>query len=56
MYVSGESIVPGDVGSASSFDVVPTVLELVGETAPQKVSGRSVAPRMRAAAIAARAS
>jgi hypothetical protein len=41
-YVSGESITPGDFGVRSSFDVVPTLMDLVGEPVPPGLSGRSL--------------
>ena len=47
-YLAGEGIAPGDRGVRSSFDVAPTIVELLGEPVPRDVSGTSllqVAPR-----------
>jgi hypothetical protein len=41
-YVAGNGIVAGERGIASAFDVVPTVLELLGEPRSPKMSGRSL--------------
>jgi predicted AlkP superfamily phosphohydrolase/phosphomutase len=41
-YVRGESIVPGDRGTRSAFDVVPTIVGLLGEPAVAGLSGRSL--------------
>jgi predicted AlkP superfamily phosphohydrolase/phosphomutase len=41
-YVSGAGITAGDFGVRSSFDVVPTVLQLLEEAAPPGLSGRSL--------------
>jgi predicted AlkP superfamily phosphohydrolase/phosphomutase len=45
MYIAGDGVRPGDWGEASSFDVVPTVLDLLGELNLPRVSGGSVAQR-----------
>ena len=42
LYVSGEGIRPGDVGTTSSFDVVPTVIDLLGEQRPAHITGKSL--------------
>jgi predicted AlkP superfamily phosphohydrolase/phosphomutase len=39
-YFAGPGISPGDYGTASAFDVVPTVIELLGERRPQRLTGR----------------
>jgi arylsulfatase A-like enzyme len=41
-YVRGAGIVPGDRGVRSSFDVVPTLFDLLGEPAPKGLSGTSL--------------
>jgi hypothetical protein len=41
-YVSGEGITPGDFGVRSSFDVVPTLIDLLGEPVSPDLSGRSL--------------
>jgi predicted AlkP superfamily phosphohydrolase/phosphomutase len=43
MYVSGSDIAPYNGGVVSSFDVVPTIIELLGERRPAGISGRSLA-------------
>jgi predicted AlkP superfamily phosphohydrolase/phosphomutase len=43
LFVEGLGVVPGDRGLASSFDVVPTVLDLLGEEARSHISGTSLA-------------
>ncbi|MEE8513108.1 MAG: alkaline phosphatase family protein [Gammaproteobacteria bacterium] len=43
-YLKGKGITPGDFGTRSSFDVVPTLLDLLGERPALKVSGRSLLP------------
>jgi predicted AlkP superfamily phosphohydrolase/phosphomutase len=42
LYIAGNGIRPGDRGLASAFDVVPTVVDLLGETRPPGISGRSL--------------
>jgi hypothetical protein len=46
-YLRGRDIVPGDRGVRSSFDVVPTLVELLGASLPSGLSGKSLlgAPR-----------
>jgi predicted AlkP superfamily phosphohydrolase/phosphomutase len=44
-YVSGEGVTPGDFGVRSSFDVVPTIIDLLGERLPPGLSGSSLLPR-----------
>lgn len=46
-YVAGDDIAPGDYGVSSSFDVVPTIIELLGETIPAGLSGRGLSLRRR---------
>jgi predicted AlkP superfamily phosphohydrolase/phosphomutase len=41
-WVRGCGIAPADGGRRSSFDVVPTVFDLLGEAAPSGISGRSL--------------
>ena len=39
-YFAGSGIAPGYCGTTSAFDVVPTVIELLGERRPQHLTGR----------------
>src|SRR5262249_55166868 len=39
-YLAGDGIAPGDYGVRSSFDVVPTLIELLGEKIPDGLSGQ----------------
>jgi predicted AlkP superfamily phosphohydrolase/phosphomutase len=41
-YIATDGVVPGERGIASSFDVVPTVIDLLGERRPPRLSGRSL--------------
>ena len=41
-YLAGDGIAAGDYGVRSSFDVVPTVTELLGESPSREMSGRSL--------------
>jgi predicted AlkP superfamily phosphohydrolase/phosphomutase len=41
-YVTGNGIHAGDFGVRSSFDVVPTIVDLLGEHLPPGLSGRSL--------------
>ena len=41
-YIKGDGILSGDRGMRSSFDVVPTLFDLLGEEFPDKISGRSL--------------
>jgi hypothetical protein len=41
-YLAGDGVMPGDGGVRSSFDVVPTIVELLGETPSRALSGRSL--------------
>lgn len=41
-YVCGAGIDAGDFGARSSFDVVPTFIDLLGASFPERVSGRSL--------------
>jgi predicted AlkP superfamily phosphohydrolase/phosphomutase len=43
LYITGSGITPGTGGLISSFDVVPTIVELLGENKLSGISGRSVA-------------
>jgi predicted AlkP superfamily phosphohydrolase/phosphomutase len=50
LYLAGSGIAAGNAGVISSFDVVPTVIDLLGETRPASVSGKSVAESLNAGA------
>ena len=41
-YIRADNIAPGDCGRRSSFDVVPTLFDLLGEQMPSKISGHSL--------------
>lgn len=41
-WISGPGIPPLDLGMASAFDIVPTVIDLLGEAVPPGLSGRSL--------------
>jgi hypothetical protein len=41
-YLAGDGIAAGDYGVRSSFDVVPTIVELLGEPLPAGLSGQSL--------------
>ncbi|HEY7611192.1 MAG TPA: alkaline phosphatase family protein [Alphaproteobacteria bacterium] len=41
-FVTGSGLAPGDYGLRSSFDVVPTVVDLLGEAKPAWMSGKSL--------------
>jgi hypothetical protein len=43
-YLCSAGIEPGDRGIRSSFDVVPTLIELLGESVPPGLSGASLLP------------
>lgn len=47
LYLAGDNLAPGSGGLASSFDVVPTVFDLLGEARPVGISGKSVLDRSR---------
>ena len=40
-YVAGQNVMPGDFGIRSTFDVVPTVIDLLGVPQPSRLSGAS---------------
>lgn len=44
-WISGPGIAAGDLGRASAFDVVPTVIDLLGQVAPAGLSGSSLLRR-----------
>jgi predicted AlkP superfamily phosphohydrolase/phosphomutase len=44
-YFAGADISPGQFGTVSAFDVVPTLIELLGELRPRRLTGRSLLPR-----------
>lgn len=52
LYVRADRIEPGDYGVRSSFDVAPTILDLLGATARVAVDGRSVFGTVASAAVA----
>jgi hypothetical protein len=41
-YLKSEILAPGDYGTRSSFDIVPTLFDLLNESAPDKISGQSL--------------
>lgn len=41
-YLAAAGLAPGDYGVRSAFDVVPTVVDLLGETRPAAMSGTSL--------------
>jgi hypothetical protein len=41
-WFSGPSIAPGEYGVRSAFDVVPTVIDMLGEKRPPRLSGESM--------------
>jgi arylsulfatase A-like enzyme len=43
-YIRSPEIEAGDRGVRSSFDVVPTLVELLGESLPAGLSGKSLLP------------
>jgi len=47
-YVAGEGISVGRHGSRSSFDVVPTLIEMLEEAVPTHLTGESFLPLLRA--------
>jgi hypothetical protein len=49
LFVAGGSIPPGNRGKVSSFDVVPTILDLLGEVRREGISGTSLAAGLYAA-------
>jgi hypothetical protein len=46
LYMAGEGIAPGEGGALSSFDVMPTVVDLLGEARPAGMSGVSAAAKL----------
>jgi predicted AlkP superfamily phosphohydrolase/phosphomutase len=46
LYLAGQGIPAGAAGAVSSFDVVPTAIDLLGEAKPPGVSGGSIAGRL----------
>jgi predicted AlkP superfamily phosphohydrolase/phosphomutase len=46
LYMAGAGIAPGEAGAISSFDVIPTVVDLLGEARPAGMSGVSAAARL----------
>ena len=47
-YFGGDGIAAGDYGVRSSFDVVPTMVELLGEQLPSRFSGKSMLDTIKA--------
>ncbi len=43
-FLAGCGLAPGDYGLRSAFDVVPTVIALLGEAKPAHISGASLVP------------
>jgi hypothetical protein len=41
-YVANDGVRPGDYGVRSSFDVVPTIVDLLGESLAPGLSGQSL--------------
>ena len=41
-YLKCDAIAPGDYGTRSSFDVVPTLLDLLRQSIPDEISGKSL--------------
>ena len=48
-YFAGPGLVSGNFGMKSAFDVVPTVIELLGRSPPPGVSGKGFAAEIAAA-------
>jgi predicted AlkP superfamily phosphohydrolase/phosphomutase len=48
-YVAGAGLAPGDYGVRSAYDVVPTVVDLLGEAKPAGMSGTSLLSAARTA-------
>lgn len=48
LYLSGKGFVEGDFGEASSFDIPPTIVELLGGSRLNRLDGRSVLGRLAA--------
>ena len=46
-YFVGSDLLTGDYGVRSSFDVVPTIIELLGEQVPVRISGTSLLKKSR---------
>jgi len=49
LCIEGPAIFPGNRGTTSSFDVVPTILDLLGEKAALGISGASLQPSLASA-------
>jgi predicted AlkP superfamily phosphohydrolase/phosphomutase len=47
LHIAGDGIAPGAAGALSSFDVVPTLIDLLGEGMPVGLSGTSAAAKVR---------
>ncbi len=46
-WIDAEATMPGDYGITSSFDIVPTVLNMLGERSTGSVSGRAIRKAFR---------
>jgi len=46
LFVCGSGVAPGDRGAADAFDVVPTIIDLLGAPARPDLSGTSLTPRL----------
>ena len=46
-YLKSDILSPGDYGTRSSFDVVPTLFDLLNEQLPAKISGQSLIKDVR---------
>jgi hypothetical protein len=46
LSIVGEGMQAGNYGVASSFDVVPTIIDLLGETRKPGTSGKSLMPAL----------
>jgi predicted AlkP superfamily phosphohydrolase/phosphomutase len=44
-YLKSDILAPGDYGTRSSFDVIPTLFHLLNERLPDKISGQSLVCR-----------
>ncbi len=45
IMIAGPDVTPGDLGRVSAFDVVPTIIDLLGEAVPATISGESIVVR-----------
>jgi predicted AlkP superfamily phosphohydrolase/phosphomutase len=54
-YLTSDRLARGAAATASSFDIVPTVIDLLGLPVPAGLSGRSLVPSLRSGAPAGKA-